>query len=1046
MNKEKNKKGKKILVGATVGAGVAAAIIIPPLLTKYCNAKSEIKQNKKDIQELNYQIKKTKNELESLKITLGEKDRLIENLNASLKEEKDKLNLARTKLFLLVGSSDENFDFGSSGENALDNSIVKDLHKNVARLTNDVRSKEARIASLEKELENLKSDYQVLQTKLKQKEKENVDLLNQIEAIIADNKQKIALLNLEIANLQGENEEKDRIIVEKEQEINQLNANIENLNALITEQEATIREKNANIATLTNERDANKQAFLNSIIEYRQTIKNLVNELGKIKQANKEFVQSLFANYNDNLDTNDASLAEIAKYTIGENGYDTLLANGELTVFDGKVITLSERYKDFNEIDENLQSSFNDYLNLDDEQYKAFLFDENNVKNDAFLAQLQILNLLKEKTNSNFNVLNEAFAKMLELNKERNQKTTEYLNSLITQIETLTGEKYNPTKDFGNNGENANGGVIQRLKDKITNLENVVSKAKSKLTEYVGSEDENFDAGENGENSLENSLVYRLRKEIEQKQNTLEEKDREIQTKNSEIENKTEQIQRLEQEKTDLNSTIESQKEQIKQLENTKAEQTRKIGELENRKTELERENAQKDESIRSLTQAKEAALAEVEEWKRKYNSANSELQSTNRTLSTAKNKLYSLTGSSDPNFNVGTNGENAKSGSLIYRLRQQISEKEARISTLNKQVGDKEKQNDEIIAMWNALNVKKIIFTRNIYEAAGFFYLKGFAWNQLQNMFIEKFEKLKKDPMSLDTNFLAFDEKDIKGSSQSKYGRNSLGAHQRFEWKNLITNFENIVLKSNDFLISAKNFETWKSKNENRESGYRGIENPFIAKETNFTIYEDLNNPLRIELNGHLHNKKFNTYVDSIDEYKEYVEDKFEKWKKDQFNGYRYVEITQTKVRQLVGIKGAELIFRESEIEIEWEPTIQVVDKKIGSRRELSFSLFWKPVVIKNYAYNDILQTYKLEKSHANLMRVTFLCPLCKIIMLNRKDTFYYMKKLIDLSKQNIICVKNNAENFRHFIIKESDDEIKRLHSNVSSKGCLEINKYLYS
>ncbi|QIW62563.1 IS30 family transposase [Mycoplasmopsis gallinacea] len=47
-------------------------------------------------------------------------------------------------------------------------------------------------------------------------------------------------------------------------------------------------------------------------------------------------------------------------------------------------------------------------------------------------------------------------------------------------------------------------------------------------------------------------------------------------------------------------------------------------------------------------------------------------------------------------------------------------------------------------------------------------------------------------------------------------------------------------------------------------------------------------------------------------------------------------------------------------------------------------------------------------------------------------------MKKLIDLSKLNIICVKNNAENFRHFIIKETDDEIKRLHSNVSSKRLL--------
>lgn len=963
MSKEKSKKGKKILVGATVGAGVAAAIIIPPLLTKYCNAKSEIKQNKKDIQELNYQIKKTKNELESLKITLGEKDRLIENLNVSLKEEKDKLNLARTKLFLLVGSSDENFDFGNNGENALENSIVKDLHKNVARLTNDIRSKEAKIASLEKELKNLKSDYQALQAKLKQKEKENVDLLNQIEAIIADNKQKIALLNLEIANLQGENERKDRIIAEKEQEINQLNANIENLNALIAEQEATIREKNANIATLTNERDANKQAFLNSIIEYRQTIKNLVNELGKIKQANKEFVQSLFANYNENLDTNDASLAEIAKYTIGENGYDNLLTNGELTVFDGKVITLSEKYKDFNEIDENLQSSFNDYLNLDDEQYKGFLFDESNVKNDAFVAQLQILNLLKEKTNSNFNVLNEAFAKMLELNKERNEKTTKYLNSLITQIETLTGEKYNPTKDFGNNGENANGGVIQRLKDKITNLENVVRKAKSKLTEYVGSEDENFDPGENGENSLENSLVYKLRTQIQEKQNLLEEKDREIQTKNSEIENKIEQIQRLEQEKTDLNNTIESQKEQIKQLENTKAEQTRKIEELESRKTELERENAQKDESIRSLTQAKEAALREVEEWKRKYNSANSELDSTKRilsstnsTLSTAKNKLYSLTGSSDPSFNVGTNGENAKSGSLIYRLRQQIQEKENKISTLSNTVSTTERMNDEITAMWNALNIKGVGERTVSRAVSGLFYEAGYQWTSLK-------ERWKVNYKS--EGWLAWNM-DSKGLAFSPYEHNGNEWDYRNYWNTLRTSeyptyFQKWVIENDSFKLSEKKFNAHYVKNAPEKVAQT---NPFLAKQITFTFDKSLAVGSKTPLSINFDFREDKKLVHSIEEYTELI--------KREYSKEADCIITKHKVKQLVDrrIQTAytfsqnggiyEFNFRESEIEIYWEPKIDVSTKlEDGVYTALTFNLYLVPTKVINPAYRDIVQTY---------------------------------------------------------------------------------------
>ncbi|WP_044888975.1 hypothetical protein, partial [Mycoplasmopsis glycophila] len=364
-----------------------------------------------------------------------------------------KLIKARAKLLILVGSEDENFDFGANGENALNGSLVNELRR-------DIAEKEETIRLLEIDLAELRDAYSELERELEEKEQQNLMLLNKIEDLIAENNHKIAMLNMEISFLEGENDKKDQIIAEKEQEIANLNNHIVDLNNTITERENTIKENEKQISTLTKQRDIDKKALLNSLLEYRKAIKELVALTNSIKEKNTNFVDNLFTDYNDLLEEENSDLAKIISLKVNQGDYTRLLNGETLTINDNKQISLNSTYDNFDTLEAKYEIPYDKFLNLSDEHYKEFFFNDDNLIKENYDEQITLLNLLKDKANSNATVLNDSLFKMLELNKERNTELVKYINRLIDQIEKLTGERISPLKDFGSNGENATGGVI----------------------------------------------------------------------------------------------------------------------------------------------------------------------------------------------------------------------------------------------------------------------------------------------------------------------------------------------------------------------------------------------------------------------------------------------------------------------------------------------------------------------------------------------------------------------------------------------------------
>uniref|UniRef100_UPI0005D10598 hypothetical protein n=1 Tax=Mycoplasmopsis glycophila TaxID=171285 RepID=UPI0005D10598 len=407
---------------------------------------------------LNIEITNLENAVDNLKAKLRDKEEQIASLKEQLEAERNKLIKARAKLLILVGSEDENFDFGSNGENALNGSLVNELRR-------DIAEKEETIRLLEIDLEELKDAYSELERELEEKEKQNLMLLNKIEDLIAENNHKIAMLNMEISFLQGENDKKDQIIAEKEQEITNLNNHIVDLNNTITERENTIKENEKQISTLTEQRDIDKKALLNSLLEYRKAIKELVALTNSIKEKNTNFVDNLFTDYNDLLEEENSDLAKIISLKVNQGDYTRLLNGETLTINDNKQISLNSTYDNLDTLEPKYEIPYDKFLNLSDEDYKEFFFNDDNLIKENYDDQIRLLNLLKDKANANATVLNDSLFKMLELNKERNAELVKYLNQLIDQIEKLTGERISPLKDFGTNGENATGGVIQTLKN-----------------------------------------------------------------------------------------------------------------------------------------------------------------------------------------------------------------------------------------------------------------------------------------------------------------------------------------------------------------------------------------------------------------------------------------------------------------------------------------------------------------------------------------------------------------------------------------------------
>ncbi|VEU70336.1 hypothetical protein [Mycoplasmopsis glycophila] len=183
-------------------------------------------------------------------------------------------------------------------------------------------------------------------------------------------------------------------------------------------------------------------------------------------------------------------------------------------------ISLPYAYDNFDGVVPKYNISYNEILNLSDEEYIEFFFNNENLIDENYNEQIKLLNYIKDKVNLNIKLLNDSLKLVLEIYKKRNEAYVKYLYLLMNSLSFLTGAWYqNPPimredmddEAYENQISAIENGPLYKLKNQIANLEERFNKAKEKINELTGSEDENFEAGENGENAKPGSLIYRLR-------------------------------------------------------------------------------------------------------------------------------------------------------------------------------------------------------------------------------------------------------------------------------------------------------------------------------------------------------------------------------------------------------------------------------------------------------------------------------------------------------------------------------------------------------
>ncbi|TNK82548.1 hypothetical protein, partial [Mycoplasmopsis pullorum] len=283
-----------------------------------------------------------------------------------------------------------------------------------------------------------------------------------------------------------------------------------------------------------------------------------------------------------------------------------------------------------------------------------------------------------------------------------------------------------------------------------------LASAEAKLLALYGNTEHDFDLGNDGENAAKGSYIRilydklkykeeqfaakrielnKVARELEEKKDELAEKETEIEAKDDEIRSLKEQATQLNQQISNLNSQIQSKNQEISsksqeishlndqirekdaEIERLRKENETLKDDTSSNSQELERlraENRQKQDLINSYkytnnqlrgslaatAEQRDEALRDVEYWKDKYNKAISNPSggdSSAEELKKAKAKLVELTGVDDPDYDLGTDGENAKAGSYIYNLNAKIQQLTRDRDKYRKDYEDEVRKNEEL-------------------------------------------------------------------------------------------------------------------------------------------------------------------------------------------------------------------------------------------------------------------------------------------------------------------------------------------------------------
>ncbi|TNK82208.1 hypothetical protein C4M93_03955, partial [Mycoplasmopsis pullorum] len=385
-------------------------------------------------------------------------------------------------------------------------------------------------------------------------------------------------------------------------------------------------------------------------------------------------------------------------------------------------ITINSKWDTSDFADEELAQWHYKYLELSDDDFKTSLIENGTVKKDEYDKFLSLFESLKDKANHNLDVLNQAKTQNLVALANSYTNLETLLETLSTKYHELVGETLLES-ELKPDGKNAIGGIVKELRDQIRNLKNSLASAEAKLLALYGNTEHDFDLGNDGENAAKGSyirIIYdklkykeeqfaakrielnKVARELEEKKDELAEKETQIEAKDDEIRSLKEQASQLNQQISNLNSQIQSKDQEISsksqeisslndqisekdaeierlreendQLRDSSTDNSQELARLREENTQkqsrietLERENSRLQNSISSLTRERDNALNDVDFWIQKYynditrpNGGDSSAEE----LKKAKARLVELTGEDDPDYDLGTDGANAKAGS----------------------------------------------------------------------------------------------------------------------------------------------------------------------------------------------------------------------------------------------------------------------------------------------------------------------------------------------------------------------------------------------
>ncbi|WP_036435153.1 hypothetical protein [Mycoplasmopsis columboralis] len=635
---EKNKNKKWWFIGATAAGIVAGA----SLILWGCGQA----QNKKEIEKYKAMLDgvyaKNQSDYSRFNFQIGDLQSDIERMRNDAMTQSQTLNYLREQIALkeqallkLVGSKNYN-----SKDNKYSNT------SELGKLKSELQSLQIEFEKVSLQRDNLLKDKASLEEQLNQLKTERDNLKVQLQLTIEQNNEEIARLNTIIAMLENDKED------------------LQNQNNSLQEQLQVAKHKVAeleNVKATLEQEIANKNKQINDLETKNQTLK-------------EQYVDVLLALYKDvNLHT--STYKEIYQY-LHDFNYDELYEGDNQPCSDVREGLVNEcsyeiPTKNFEEWSSEEQQMFNEL-----EQY----YDNADVKSKY-----------QDK-------LNKDFTKVL-INKGE---------KLVKQYQDF----YWATPDALNRLLNT---VNQKLKDTKRDF----SYAKSLLVRLIGTNNGQADIKENGEGAFEGSIVDKLRKKIAQLEQEKENNLTQIQTLREEKQNLENDKTRLESEKTALENDLQAKEQRIAKFTDQVETLNTTITNLNNEKTQLQQSLSEKDSQIQTLqeqvsnlqeqlrtkeTQNQElsnqlqAKQNQLQTLQREKQELQSQLNTSNSNLTKAKRKLVELAGTDNLDFDYGTDGANVKADSIVFRLKNQVK--------------DKNNSNTELQAKLDAL-VPKLVLNR---------------------------------------------------------------------------------------------------------------------------------------------------------------------------------------------------------------------------------------------------------------------------------------------------------------------------------------------